>query len=282
MAVREEVQIALYELRKNLRSKKGIAMFVLFFLGGAVPSVGQILIDNAQRAAHIENIPEEAKREMVEKTLLAVYRGDHDIASYLAHCPPVLLFLFQGTLFFLPLLALLVGFDQIAGEVQHRSMRYIIGRAPRHAIVIGKALGVWGVIATMVLVLHLVVWVVMIVQSDYGVALTLSWGARLWLFSVAFAAAYVGLVNLVSSWFKMPVLSLFIGAGVAFGLWLARLIVLAIGDRAEALTWVFPSTYEQFMVSPDPLRSLLGCALAIGWGALAVGLASMIVRRRDL
>ncbi len=282
MAVQQEVGlVALREIRKNLRSTKGIAMFVLFFLGGAVPSVAQILIQRAQQSAGLDQMPEEAKRQILEKALLTAY-GKEEIAKYMVSCPPVLLFLFQGTLVFLPLLVLLIGFDQIAGDIQHRSVRYVAGRAYRHSIVAGKALGVWGVISTMVLVLHVVVWVVMLVQSQYGAGLTLSWGIRLWAFCIAYAGAYVGLVNLVSSWFKTPILALFIGAGIGFALWLSRLIVLVIGEKAEAATWIFPATYENLMVSPDPLRALGGCALPIVWGAGCVALAAMIVRRRDI
>lgn len=282
MALREGVLVAQHELRRNLRSKKGIAMFILFVLGGAVPSIVQILLDDAARAAHMSSLRPEEEREMVEQGLLLLYKGDHAVAHYLASCPPVLLFVFKGTMFFLPLLTLLVGFDQISGEVQHRAIRYLVGRAERHAIVVGKAIGVYGVIATMVLVLHVVVWIALVARSEFGLGVTLSWGLRLWAFSAAFAAAYVGLVSAVSAWFKTPVLALFVGAGVAFGLLVVRGILLAIGEKAEAATWLFPSTYESLMVSPNPLTALGGCALSIGWGALAVGLATLIVRRRDL
>ena len=283
MAVFEEVGlVALRELSRNLRSKKGIAMFVLFFLGGAVPSLARIFLDRARVQMGAQDFSDAEKHKMVEQAMLLAYRGDHAIASYLADCPPVLIFLFQGTLVFLPLLVLMVGFDQVAGEIQHRGIRYLAGRANRHAIVIGKAIGVWGVVATMVLVLHLVVWAVMIVRGENSVGLTLSWGVRFYAFSVASAGAYVGLINLISSWFKNPILALFTGAGIAFGLWLAHVIVLLMGDDAKFATYVFPSTYETFMVSPEPTRAIGGVALSIVWGAVLIAAATLIVRRRDI
>ncbi|MEZ4295947.1 MAG: hypothetical protein R3B70_13310 [Polyangiaceae bacterium] len=60
-----------------------------------------------------------------------------------------------------PFFVLLIGFDQIAGDIQHRAIRYIAGRSRRESIVVGKALGVWAVISVMLLVLHIAVWVVM-------------------------------------------------------------------------------------------------------------------------
>jgi hypothetical protein len=288
MAVREEVGlIALHEIKKNIRSLKGIVMFVLFTLGGMVPTVGQIVLDNMRRSAGMKEVSPDLKHELFHRALLASYKGDSAIADYLANCPPVLYVLFQGTLAFLPLLIILVGFDQIAGDVQYRSIRYVVGRVHREAIVIGKALGIWAVISVMTLVLHAVVWIAMLTQHDYGAADTLSWGLRLWVFSICFGGAYVGLLNLVSSWFKQPMLALLTAIGVGFCMFLARVILEAVGadpSRAGALyaAWIFPGHYEVLLVSPDPLRAIGGCALAIAWGGLLVAATTFILKRKDL
>src|SRR5262249_3095124 len=125
-------------------------------------------------------------------------------------------------LWILPLLVLMVGFEQIAGEIQHRGIRYIAGRAHRSSIVVGKALGVWAVVAIMALVLHLTVWIVILIRGGETFGNVLSWGGRIWLFDVAAAAAYVGLVALVSSFFRTPIVALFVGVVVLFVQWLAN------------------------------------------------------------
>ena len=52
MAVREEVSlVARNEIRKNLRSTKGIVMFVFFMLGGMLPTVGSIILNNMLKSA---------------------------------------------------------------------------------------------------------------------------------------------------------------------------------------------------------------------------------------
>src|SRR5262245_7923284 len=121
---REAALTAAREIRRNLRSTKGIAMFVLFFLGGAVVSVGRAIV----LKLIAQDVPEEAQRQLFEETLQRVYH-DAATAKYLAACPIVLFGLFKGTLFFLPALILLIGFDQIAGDIQHRTIRYLAGRA---------------------------------------------------------------------------------------------------------------------------------------------------------
>ena len=256
-------------------------MFVLFFLGGAVPSLLQVLFVRAMSKAGMAEMPAEARQEIIAQVLSEAYGPA--TAKYLSTCPPLLFaFLFKGTLIFLPVLILLIGFDQIAGEIQHRSIRYYAGRARRASIVAGKALGVWGVITIMTFVLHATVWSVLLVRGTEAPTQVLSWGIRLWLFTVASAAAYVGLTSLISSFFKTPIVALFVGVGVLFVLWLASTI-LGLWETTEVITWVFPSTYEsKLLISPDPVRVFGGVAALIGWGAAMVAGAAAIVSRRDI
>jgi ABC-2 family transporter protein len=273
---------ALRELRRNLRSTKGIAMFVLFFLGGAIPSIGQILLAKVIDTRTMKEAPLAVRQEMFEG-LLRQMKMDEATAKHLSTCPPELfVYLFKGALLFLPALILLVGFDQIAGEIQHRSIRYLAGRARRSALVVGKAVGVWGVIAVMTLVLSVTVWAVMLLQGGYPPILVLSWGLRIWIFTVASAAAYVGLTALVSSFFRTPIVALFVGVAALFGLWLAGSI-LGFFDATQAATWAFPSTYEsRLLVSSDPARVMGGVAALVAWGAVMVAGAAAIVSRRDI
>src|SRR5258707_878339 len=58
----------------------------------------------------------------------------------LAAIPIVLLVVFKLTLRFLPLFIALMGFDQLAGEVGPKSIRYLVVRAKRSSMILGKLL----------------------------------------------------------------------------------------------------------------------------------------------
>lgn len=279
-ATREAGLVALREIRRNLRSRKGIAMFSLFLLGGSIPVMLQLFFMKLEVSIGATTSGSGDSSRALRKMLLE-RTYDAEIAGYLIECPPVLLFLLKGTLFFLPLLILLIGFDQIAGEVQHRSIRYLAGRARRASIVAGKALGTWAVIATMVLVLHLTVWILTAVRGEAPAGVIASWGARFWLFCVAQAAAYVGLTTLVSALFRTPNVALFSGAALVFSLGLANTI-LGLITATRPLTWAFPGTYEGLLISPDPLRVVGGIALLVLWGSACAAAAAEITRRRDI
>lgn len=279
-AVRETGLLARREIQRNLRSTKGIAMFALFFLGGAVPSVLQVLfLRLVDPTNNMQSPPKEVQRQLFEQALSRVY--DQETATYLSACPPVLFGLFRGTLVFLPIFILLIGFDQLAGEVQHRSIRYLAGRARRASIVSGKALGVWAVSAVMVLVLHATVWIVMLARGSEEPSSVFAWGPRLWLFSVAAAFAYVGLTTLVSSLFRTPTVALFVGVAALFVLWLANTL-LGLSPTTQAVTWGFPATYETLLVSAAPLRALGGVAALCAWGGALVAAAVLRLQKGDI
>lgn len=275
LSMREVGLVAQREILRNLRSAKGIAMFALFFLGGLVPAVVRVML--RKRAGDVPD-------EVIKSTFQAYLSKSHDseaIAKHLADVPPVIYFLFEGTLMFLPLLVLAVGFDQVAGEIQHRTIRYSAGRATRPSLVVGKALGIWGIVAVMIAVLHLTVWVVTLIQGGQSGGAVFTWGGRLLFYSIVCAGAYVGFASLMSSIFKTPVVALFVGAGVGFAIWVVHGI-LGFFENTQRLTWIFPNRYEKLLVEPDPMMVLAGLGLFLLWGGLCVTGASAIVARRDI
>ena len=280
MSAQAEVAVtAEREIRKNLRSAKGIAMFVLFVLGGLVPRLISLLVQRYAKEAGLEQIPEEAIREGKMRMLTSSY-GDA-MAAYLVDCPTMLYGLFQGTLLFLPIVVLMVGFDTIAGETQHRTLRYYTPRSQRASLAIGKTLGVWGVAALMLFVLHGTTWILALIEGKTAAGLVLSWGVRLWAFSIVYAAAYVGLTALMSSIFKTPVVALFVGIGSWVIMGILR-FAFAEFDATKPLTWAFPATYEKWLLSNDLTHVLGGCAVLLAWGATCALGATEILRRRDI
>jgi hypothetical protein len=100
-------------------------------------------------------------------------------------------------------------------------------------------------------------------------------------FCMIYAWAYAGITSFFSSIFRIPAVSLFVGSGVLFGMSIVRL-VLSIFDSTKNAAWLFPPTYEDLLVSPDPLRVAGGVALLVVWGLLCTLGAAEVLRRRDV
>ncbi|MEZ4295946.1 MAG: hypothetical protein R3B70_13305 [Polyangiaceae bacterium] len=102
------------------------------------------------------------------------------------------------------------------------------------------------------------------------------------MFSVAAMAAFAGLIAGESaSFFRTPIVALFVGVLVFFGLWLTGKL-LGLFEATKAASWALPFRYEDLLVSPEPLRVLGGVAAYVGWGAVMVAAASLVVKRRDI
>ena len=120
LSMREVGLVAQREILRNIRSTKGIAMFALFLLGGIIPSLVDVVTRREAVGLGVDQFPDEAKRQFLLKVLETRY-GSVEIAKYLADAPIILHGLFAGTLTFLPLFILPIGFEQLAGEIQHRT-----------------------------------------------------------------------------------------------------------------------------------------------------------------
>ncbi|MEZ4306928.1 MAG: hypothetical protein R3F14_02615 [Polyangiaceae bacterium] len=86
----------------------------------------------------------------------------------------------------------------------------------------------------------------------------------------------------MSSFFRTPIVALFVGVLVFFGLWLTGKLLGLPSEATKAASWALPFRYEDLLVSPEPLRVLGGVAAYVGWGAVMVAAASLVVKRRDI
>lgn len=273
------------ELRRNLRSPKGIAMTALFLLGGTGGSLLYKQISNYAFEQALKQLPKgvELSADMIRQAKLEALKQAYPeaTANFLVDCPTMLLLLFKVTLWAIPMLTLLTGFDAVAGETQHRTMRYMAARAERSSLVLGKALGLWAMLALMMLLLHVNVWGIALVYGDGTVAQIAAWGPRWWALSVANAACYAGITTLVSSAFRTPAVAMFAGLAATAGLGLAG-VVAGFLDDENRVSYLLPGKYDGLLMSHSAASYMGGVGGLALWAGLALGLATEIVRRRDL
>lgn len=275
-------------MRKNLRSAKGIVMSALFLLGGGAASLIYVAIKAlADRLSEGRVAPEEQVRALREELWKGVYNAE--IGSYLSQSPLIFVALFKATLWFIPFMTLMIGFEQIAGDLQHRTIRYTAVRAQRSSLVAGKAIAIWGVVSILLLALHAFVWLITLIRGDATFPQILSWGPRMWLFSAVFTAAYAGFTIFASSLTRRPILSLFLGLIMFSFVWVMDVAVDAVhaldNDKYrwfESIGYAIPDWYEAWLVSPRIPEVIGAMAILIAFGTAATAMAAYIVNRRDV
>lgn len=268
----------LRELRRNLRSAKGIALGGLLLLGGGAVALIYIKISKFAHDKLPPNLTESAKQQLREDLLKNIYSAD--IAHYLAGAPPILLALFKGVLVLIPLMTLLVGFEQVSGERQFNTLRYYAVRATRSSLVVGKALSIWAIVSMLTGVLGLLVAVAAIARSEATAIDAITWGGRFWLAWAVVIASYSGLTVLASTVARRPVISLFIGLVGFFSLWLGKTLCEAFRSL-HSIAYAFPGTYDSWLVTSRPTE-WGAVAILLAWGIGTTALASVMLARSDV
>ncbi len=263
------------ELRKNLRSVKGIILTALSIFGGT----GTALL--AVQAFHREfaNVSAEEIRIGQQELFTKVYK-DPVMGSYMSTAPLSLVFMLELTIWLAPLLIALSSFDAISGDIQHRTVRYWTVRTRRVSYYAGKFFGVWATVSTIVLAMDLCMWIAAIVKGEPAGA-TLSWGIRFWLVTLPISAVWCAIATLVGSLFRTPILSLLVTLAAFFAIWLFG-FAIARGAEVAWLTYVYPNRYDVMLLSPRVENVGGGLGICLGAAAALTAAGVALFQRRDI
>lgn len=265
------------ELRKNFRSAKGIALAVLTLLGGS--GIALLFAKyNEFKRSELGEIPADQLRALRERGLEKIYEAD--TAKWLADAPDVLLALLNLTVWLAPLLIALMGFDSIAPDIQHRTVRYWTLRSRRASYFVGKWAGLWATVSIVTFVMDLIIWVMCVVLKEASLVTTFGWGLRFWLISLPLSAIWCAIAVFISSLFRQPMIALLVTFASFFTLWVVYLI--AAVAHVEPLLYIYPNYYDHLMLDPKAYRLGTGILGSLGLALLYVGGGSALFARRDV
>jgi ABC-type transport system involved in multi-copper enzyme maturation permease subunit len=274
-SLREIGLIVARELQKDLRSAKGILLFVLSLLGGTVTAL------LAEQLGHVTGGQMSAEQaSLMRAGLLSQKYGDVATGQYLAGAPFVLIVILWITVTLGPALNALMGFDAIAGDTQHRTVRFYSVRVRRSSYYVGKLLGTYVAVSAVTLMASVCVWVVVLLRAEAGVPQLASWGLRLWASSLPMSAAWCALATLLSSVSRPPILALLSMLGASFALWIVHTV--AELSHIDFVVYLYPNHYDAWLVSPDPGRVAVGVIACFGLAAALACGGIALFQRRDV
>ena len=266
------------ELRKNIRSVKGIILITISLLGGTAIALLLMKIEEFKRTKLADMTPE-ALHGFREEGLSQFY-NDPAMGKYLADAPEVLLIVLNITVWLGPLLIALLGFDSISGDVQHRSVRYWTVRSRRWSYMVGKYVGLWTIVSAITLVMHAFIWVLVVARGDATLGTAMSWGIRFWLVTLPISAAWCGIATLIGSLFRSPILALLVTFATFFVAWLVYVIGGVSGT--EAMMFVYPNNYDKWLLSPRIDRVAIGFGACAAFAVGTMGLGAFLFSKRDV
>lgn len=288
-SLKEIIVIWSAELRRALRSGRTVVLLGLYALFSAlmllvVGAITRSLRQGLQRSAGADAEQAQAALDQAQQGILGFWVGeDPAMLEALSQVPMVVLVVFKMTLFFLPAYIVLMGFDQVSGEVGPRSIRYATVRARRSSVLLGKFLTQATLLLGLVLVVDLGIFLyAKLTTPDFALGLMLLTLLRFWMAAVLYSLAYVALTTLCSTLFRSPGVSLVFNFILLFVFWLVDVVARALPSPADALRYASPSAYSTNLLHPEPLRFLVSAGAYAGFALLFLGAAHFILRERDL
>ena len=268
------------ELRKNLRSAKGIVLLILSLLGGTLIALVIVWFFQKQLQRLPAGVTAEQLRVGQDEIFTELY-GDPVMGHYLGGAPLPLVAMLFLSVWLAPALIALAGFDAISGEVQNRTVRYWTVRVRRTSYFFGKFLGIFCAVSVITFLMNALMWAVTIARGSYGAGDVLSWGIRFWLVSLPISMAWCGIATFIGSLFRTPILGLLTTFVTFFVFWFIGFFL----PHWEALRWLqfgYPNFYDGWLMSPHPERIAGALAVCMAIAALPLAAGTMLFRRRDV
>ena len=205
------------------------------------------------------------------------------VRGLLREHPPVLVALFALVMGLMPLLCIILAYDQTATDIETRHVRYLLFRSDRVSIYLGKALGAQLIVALAVGLALLVFGAFLGIRTNSleGMKGVLYLG-RIWVTAVLYALPFVALLGLVSALIGRARRSL----TVTFLYWFAVSILsglLSLADESfDQLSYLFPSVgrFDLLLDSPGDLRNTV--LYLVAFTLITGGLGLWRFRSRDL
>ncbi|MBL8911272.1 MAG: ABC transporter permease subunit [Archangium sp.] len=302
------------ETRRALKSGRALVLLILFmmFVGLTLTGTGwvnhtinakfeQTLKDAGADTPEIRAKADEQFKAQRRDMLKSFVTDDETMLDSLAAIPLVLLIVFKLTLRFLPLFIALMGFDQLAGEVGPKSVRYLVVRVKRSSIVLGKFLSqatLFGLL--LIFCTFLMVVVTKAINADFKWVDVAVWTAKLVLSSYTLSLAYLALTALFSSITRQGTVALVLNIIALFVIWFVAAVgeffrfpgeVAAPGSLATVLSSESYFAYLRYasvwhyggdLLHPHWARWMTAGLVHVGFGMIFMGLALIILKRRDL
>lgn len=284
--VRDAVLVAGFDLRESLRTRRAVVLVLLYLLIACAASgiYVQIVREVTSRMDAFGMQAELAETAALQDEgyrmlLLFFAGGDGVLADHLATYPVMVLIFAWTSLAFLPWFIALTSYDQIAGDLHQRTIRYAALRTTRGAYVSGKLLGQAALLAGVAGLGMLPVFVIgAIYLPDFDALATIVALLSTWPITVVCALGFLGVVSLGSQLCRTP------GAARAAALGLLLLIwMLSLQSGAWAWLGVLsPWYWKPGLFQPGVLDRLIAALGCLGLCAGYTGLGFLRFRRRDL
>ncbi len=288
--------IASYWVRFSLRTGGGLmALLFVLFVGISVAGVfftpAEGLMNAAPELGHESREGANMVKEIAESEgLVSVVQwltGEEETqAVYLLQKKPALLSVILLVLmWFFPFTSCIAGFNQTAGDIGSRGLRYLLLRTERPNVLLGRFLGTfYFVLISVAVVFVLIVFYIAFKFRIYPGGELVAWGLQGFLAILLLVLPYIAMC----AWFSSMLDSAFGSLAVCLTAAGLPIIFLSLADKIAVstdLSWLvrlIPWGWKYDLLAQDVGTRLLAYGVMLGFTALFLGLGFLTFSKRDL
>jgi hypothetical protein len=286
--------ICVNDLRNALRSGSGLVYFVLALFFGLIVA-NAVISPFELLAAQNENItPAEVERNVIAfaRPIVewALTRGANvsqetiDWVNYLMQERPAMLSaIFFILLFGTPLLIPFGGFNQTAGDIGNRGLRYLLLRTERSNIYFGR------LISTMILAICVQILVIAIISSYLSFKVQIydgmsifSWSLQGLIVLSVLTLPYIAVCAWISASNDSPMVSLVVANVAIGGVLLAAFLAQLQWDYGRWIAWLMPWGIQKNLFRPELSTVLVAIVVCLLYTVVFAWLGARKFATRDL
>jgi ABC-2 family transporter protein len=293
--------IALYFARHNIRGGTGILFtLAMLFVGLGVASAFITPLEEIQRRANEDRkqfippgqeVPDVQKKDVMEVIIDQIgepvamwFTGDEDQARFLVRQRPALVSaILMVLLFVMPFLACFGSFNQLAGDIQYRGLRYLLLRTERANIFLGRFIGTALFTAVVLAILLAVLYLYLVFKADFYSPIEMAlWLGQGYVALLLFGLPYIALCSWISAAMDSPLVSLVICELVTLFPIIFVAVASGIHPSLGYIGYITPWPLKYMLIHPNPLYLALSALALLGFTALFLLLGLRHFQKRDL
>lgn len=286
--------ICMNDLRNALRSGSGLVYFVLALFFGLIVANAVISPFELLAAQNLNATPAEVERSVIlfARPIIewALTRGGTVspetvtwVDFLLQDRPAILSAIFFILLFGTPLLIPFGAFNQTAGDIGNRGLRYLLLRTERSNIYFGR------LISTMILAISVQILVVAIVAAYLSFKVQIydgmsifSWSLQGLIVLSVLTLPYIAICAWISASNDSPMASLVVANVAIGGVLLAAFLAQLQWDYGRWIAWLMPWGIQKNLFRPELSTVLLAIAACLLYTVFFASLGARKFATRDL
>lgn len=297
--MRSTLLVTWFDLRESLRSRRAVALLIVYLLGSMAAAglfiailsevesalAGSLSVAETDRPGAMTQALMESE-QMVD--IAAGLVGDRALGEELVSIPPIALFYGWLSLTFVPLLVAFTSADAISSELASGSVRFVLFRTDRLHWALGKLGGQTLLMTVGILGGALGVWVIGFFSlSSFAPAATALWLLALSMRASIYGFTFLGLtlgvsqVNRSSHGSRALALLVVIALGVGGMATGAEEIQRYAPVLIGSIHPLFPNAHRVDLWRPDLLERLPSVLMLLAMSAASFGAGHLVMSRRD-